>query len=101
MRPPPACWMPATGLWAADILAALRPSGRICSRRWCRPGTVLGELTERSSRKTGVHRPLQVTTVGSHDTASAVVGVPAADGTSATFPAGPGVSWASNWTIRC
>ncbi len=68
-----------TGLWSADILArAALPAGLL--PRVVPPGTVLGELTELVVEETGVHRPLQVTTVGSHDTASAVVGVPAADG---------------------
>ncbi len=41
------------------------------------PGSVVGELTEAVRAETGITRPVTVTTVGSHDTASAVVGVPA------------------------
>ena len=41
------------------------------------PGRVVGELTAAVRADTGITRPVPVTTVGSHDTASAVVGVPA------------------------
>ena len=41
------------------------------------PGPVVGELTAAVRADTGIGRPIPVTTVGSHDTASAVVGVPA------------------------
>ncbi len=67
-----------TGRWSADILAAAGLPASLLPRVVA-PGTVLGELSGRVVEDTGVHRPMQVTTVGSHDTASAVVGVPAAD----------------------
>jgi rhamnulokinase len=41
------------------------------------PGHTVGELTAAVREDTGIDRPLTVSTVGSHDTASAVVGVPA------------------------
>jgi len=41
------------------------------------PGHVVGELTAAVRADTGIGRAIPVTTVGSHDTASAVVGVPA------------------------
>jgi len=41
------------------------------------PGHVVGELTPAVREETGIDRPIPVTTVGSHDTASAVVGIPA------------------------
>ncbi|HEV7146479.1 MAG TPA: rhamnulokinase family protein [Pedococcus sp.] len=41
------------------------------------PGTVRGQLTPKVARQTGLGRDTVVTTVGSHDTASAVVAVPA------------------------
>jgi rhamnulokinase len=43
-----------------------------------RPGERLGELTGDVLAETGLTGPVPVTAVGSHDTASAVVGVPAA-----------------------
>ena len=43
------------------------------------PGERLGELTGEVLAETGLTGPVPVTAVGSHDTASAVVGVPAAD----------------------
>src|SRR3954451_5083399 len=42
-----------------------------------RPGDRLGELTAEVLAETGLAGPVPVTAVGSHDTASAVVGVPA------------------------
>ncbi|MGK5172048.1 rhamnulokinase [Geodermatophilus sp. CPCC 205761] len=42
-----------------------------------RPGDRLGELTDEVLAETGLTGPVPVTAVGSHDTASAVVGVPA------------------------
>jgi len=41
------------------------------------PGTVVGDLTDQVQAQLGLRRPVTVSTVGSHDTASAVVGVPA------------------------
>ncbi|HEY5881433.1 MAG TPA: rhamnulokinase family protein [Nakamurella sp.] len=41
------------------------------------PGHTIGELTAAVRADTGIDRPLTLTTVGSHDTASAVVSVPA------------------------
>jgi rhamnulokinase len=43
------------------------------------PGERLGELRDDVLAETGLAGPVPVTAVGSHDTASAVVGVPAAD----------------------
>ncbi len=42
------------------------------------PGSVVGSLTEEVCRRTGLDSRTRVVAVGSHDTASAVVGVPAA-----------------------
>jgi rhamnulokinase len=42
------------------------------------PGTPIGPLRSRVLDDAGITRPLTLTTVGSHDTASAVLGVPAA-----------------------
>jgi rhamnulokinase len=43
------------------------------------PGTVLGRILPEIAARTGLDPTVVVTTVGSHDTASAVVGVPACD----------------------
>lgn len=42
------------------------------------PGDRLGRLSDRALQETGLTGPVPLTAVGSHDTASAVVGVPAA-----------------------
>jgi len=44
----------------------------------CEPGERIGELTPAVRAETGLADPVPVVAVGSHDTASAVVGVPAA-----------------------
>src|SRR5699024_9574289 len=40
------------------------------------PGQTIGELTASATQRLGADRPVKVTAVGSHDTASAVVAVP-------------------------
>jgi rhamnulokinase len=68
----------ATGVWSAQIMAAVGvDAGRLPALR--RPGQVLGGLSEEVGRSTGLRSSVVVTTVGSHDTASAVVAVPAAE----------------------
>ena len=65
-----------TGSWSPQILAAIGlDAGRLPDLR--RPGHLLGALTETVVRKTGLRPSVVVTTVGSHDTASAVVAIPA------------------------
>ncbi|WP_026874416.1 rhamnulokinase [Jiangella gansuensis] len=66
------------GDWAGDLIAAagLRPSLFPPLRR---AGAVVGPLRPEVLDDTGLPRSAVVTAVGSHDTASAVVGVPAAD----------------------
>ncbi|MDI2129396.1 rhamnulokinase [Yinghuangia seranimata] len=67
---------PATGRWAGDLAkrlgidTALFPPLR-------RPGDHAGFLRDDVLAETGLSGPVEVTAVGSHDTASAVVGVPA------------------------
>ncbi|WP_165986474.1 rhamnulokinase family protein [Streptomyces sp. YIM 98790] len=51
-----------------------------------RPGDPAGELLPQVLEETGLTGPVPVTAVGSHDTASAVAGVPAAPGTGAGGP---------------
>jgi len=69
----------ATGKWDADLLLKIDPEfpvhllGGITE-----PGTVLGPLRPELQRELGAG-PVPVIAVGSHDTASAVAGVPAAE----------------------
>ena len=65
-----------TGDWSRPLVEALGlPSGLLAEV--IAAGEVLAPLTEEVRAEIGVDYPLPVTTVGSHDTASAVVGVPA------------------------
>lgn len=67
-----------TGGWSPELLAALElPAGLLPPV--VPPGTTVGELTADVRAETGLDQPVPVTTVGSHDTASAIVGVPAVD----------------------
>jgi rhamnulokinase len=67
-----------SGQWSTELIESLGlPSDLL--PRVVPPGTVVGELTPEVTAQLGLDRPLTVTTVGSHDTASAVVGVPAED----------------------
>lgn len=67
-----------TGGWSAELFAALDLSTDLLPSL-VSPGVHVGELTAAVVADTGLDRPLPVTTVGSHDTASAVLGVPALD----------------------
>jgi rhamnulokinase len=65
-----------TGQWNTDLIDTLGlPTGLL--PRVVPPGTVVGDLTDHVQAQLGLRRPVTVSTVGSHDTASAVVGVPA------------------------
>ena len=65
-----------TGDWDQDLITTLGlPAGLLPPV--VPPGHIVGELTAAVRADTGINRPIPVTTVGSHDTASAVVGVPA------------------------
>jgi rhamnulokinase len=67
-----------TGGWSAPLVEALGlPSGLLPDV--IAAGEVLAPLTAEVGAEIGVDYALRVTTVGSHDTASAVVGVPADD----------------------
>ena len=67
-----------TGTWSPEILATIGvDAGSLPDLR--RPGQVLGALTDTVVRRTGLPPSVVVTTVGSHDTASAVVAIPAAE----------------------
>ena len=65
-----------TGSWTAELLDTLEIPGSLLARL-VPPGTVVGELSPTIRQQIGLSRPVALTTVGSHDTASAVVGVPA------------------------
>jgi rhamnulokinase len=65
-----------TGDWSPEILAALGlPTGMLPDV--VPAGRVLAEVSEQVRSELGMEHGLVVTTAGSHDTASAVVGVPA------------------------
>ena len=65
-----------TGRWSGEVLEALGiRAGLLPPLRW--PGEVLGHLLPEVLAETGLPPSTVLTTVGSHDTASAVVGVPA------------------------
>ncbi|MGC0419388.1 rhamnulokinase [Embleya sp. AB8] len=67
---------PTTGTWSTRIMGALGlDPGLFAPLRL--PGDDAGELTGEVLAETGLGGPVRVTAVGSHDTASAVVGVPA------------------------
>ncbi len=63
--------------WALDLVERLGP--RWAAPRLREPGEPAGALLPAVTRQVGAGRAVPVTVVGSHDTASAVVGVPARD----------------------
>jgi rhamnulokinase len=66
----------ATREWSDELMGRLGlPRGLFPPLR--QPGERLGELTAEVLAETGLTGPVPLTAVGSHDTASAVVGVPA------------------------
>ena len=67
-----------TGRWSTDLIETLGLPTDLLPRV-VPPGTIVGDLTSAVSERLGLDRPLTLSTVGSHDTASAVVGVPATD----------------------
>lgn len=65
-----------TGQWSTDLIDTLGlPTGLL--PRVVPPGTIVGDLTPAVRAATGLPGGVRLSTVGSHDTASAVVGVPA------------------------
>jgi rhamnulokinase len=67
-----------TGGWAVPLMTRLGIDARLFPPLQ-RPGDEIGRLLPAVQTATGLHEPVTVTAVGSHDTASAVVGVPAAN----------------------
>ncbi|UQX87434.1 rhamnulokinase [Jatrophihabitans telluris] len=65
-----------TRTWSPEILATLAGVARLLPEI-VDPGTVLGALRPEVQESTGLDASSRVVCVGSHDTASAVVGVPA------------------------
>lgn len=65
-----------TGAWAQDLMDVLELPPSLFPEL-CTPGDDLGPLSGAVAEETGLPGTLRVTAVGSHDTASAVVGVPA------------------------
>ncbi len=68
----------STRTWATDLAEPIGLSPAILPRLRD-PGEALGSLTDAVREATGLRDDTRVILVGSHDTASAVVGVPAAD----------------------
>lgn len=77
----------ASGLWSSLVLDRLRIDPSMLPPLED-PGTLRGELRPEVAQRTGMSSSVVVTTVGSHDTASAVVGVPATDGSFAYIASG-------------
>jgi rhamnulokinase len=69
---------PVTGTWALDLLHALSLPESILPGL-VHPGEPLGTIRPQVRAETGLSGEAVLTAVGSHDTASAVVGVPAND----------------------
>ncbi|NUT96386.1 MAG: rhamnulokinase [Saccharothrix sp.] len=65
-----------TRTWSAELAARLDVSDGLLTPL-VEPGTVVGALRDHVLADTGLAGPVPVVAVGSHDTASAVVGVPA------------------------
>ncbi|GAA3201970.1 rhamnulokinase family protein [Dactylosporangium siamense] len=65
-----------SGGWSADLIADLGLDPGLFAPL-CRPGDRIGELTAPVCAEIGLPGPVPVIAVGSHDTASAVVAVPA------------------------
>ncbi len=65
-----------TGTWSGKILGALGMQTNMLPPLR-RPGSILGPLSEGAAARTGLSASVTVVTVASHDTASAVVAVPA------------------------
>ena len=65
--------------WDTELIDAIGLPARICTSLGA-PGDVVGPLRDAVRAETGVSPGSQLVLVGSHDTASAVVGVPAVEG---------------------
>ncbi|MGJ8640120.1 MAG: rhamnulokinase [Opitutaceae bacterium] len=77
---------PKTRDWDFELIEKLGLPTRLF-KKISDPGTVLGELTEKVARRTGL-KSAKVITVGGHDTASAVAAVPSQSKTPAYLSSG-------------
>lgn len=73
--------------WSTDLLGKLGLAPELFTEL-VEPGDRLGELTSAALATTGLTAPVPVLAVGSHDTASAVAGVPAESGRFAYISSG-------------
>ncbi len=74
-------------VWAIDLLDRLGLPARILPPL-VMPGTRLGPLVSEVQHTIGLHRPVEVIAVGTHDTASAVAAIPGLDAQSAYISSG-------------
>jgi rhamnulokinase len=88
-----------TRQWSDELCRAVGVDRR-CSRLH-EPGAVLGPLLPHVREATGIAESAVLTAVGSHDTASAVVGVPMEPERAATSASGRGGWSGSSWSSRC
>jgi rhamnulokinase len=77
----------ATGEWSGELASAIGLDLRLMPQL-ASPGTVLGRVSSDIVAETGLADSVVVTLVGSHDTASAVAGVPAINNTFAYVSCG-------------
>jgi rhamnulokinase len=76
-----------TGRWSSELLDRLAiPAAMLPPLAM--PGTIRGLLLPHIAQRIGTTHPIAVTTVGSHDTASAIVGIPASTPTFAYIACG-------------
>lgn len=66
----------STGAWSTELFSTFGWSTNLMPPL-APPGTIIGALTAEVQAQTNLGSTVRVTTVGSHDTASAVLGVPA------------------------
>ena len=66
-----------TGRWAPHLIDAVAVPKQLLPELIL-PGTIIGDISSAVQAQIGVDRPISVSAVGSHDTASSVVGIPAA-----------------------
>jgi rhamnulokinase len=76
-----------TGAWSEEVLSKLGIPARLLSPP-CTPGTTLGRIRPDLAKETGLAPDVRIVAPGSHDTASAVAGVPASGGSWAYLSSG-------------
>ena len=74
---PPSCSTCVRRDWSADLMARARDPAGSCSRRCANPATAIGDLAPSGVGRARAAGRCRSSRSGSHDTASAVVGVPA------------------------